>query len=87
MRLVTETGISNLRMFGVSALTEAAEVEPNSDFATPQAATLNTTINGVVTNEDVDYYAVDLAEGQKITCEMEGIRPDRVFRSICRDPG
>ena len=74
MRLVTETGISNLRYFGVSPLPESNEKEPNSDFATPQPATLNTTVNGVVTNEDVDYYMVELAEGQKITCELEGIR-------------
>ncbi|MDX1930368.1 MAG: PPC domain-containing protein [Pirellulaceae bacterium] len=74
MRLVTETGISNLRYFGVSPLPESNETEPNSDFATPQPATMNTTINGVVTNEDVDYYVVELAEGQKITCELEGIR-------------
>ncbi len=74
MRLVTETGISNLRYFGISPLPEAQEKEPNSDFATPQAAMLNTTINGVITNEDVDYYVLELAEGQKITCELEGIR-------------
>ncbi len=74
LRLVTETGISNLRYFGVSPLAEAAEKEPNSDFATPQPAAMNTTINGVVTNEDVDYFVVELAEGQKITCELEGIR-------------
>ncbi len=74
MRLMTETGISNVRYFGVSPLTEANETEPNSDFTTPQPAAMNTTINGVVTNEDVDYYVVELAEGQKITCELEGIR-------------
>ncbi len=74
MRLVTETGISNLRFFGISPLPESNETEPNSDFAKPQSATMNTTINGVVTNEDVDYYVVELAEGQKITCELEGIR-------------
>ena len=74
VRLVTETGISNLRYFGVSPLPQVQETEPNSDFAKPQPATLNTTINGVVTNEDVDYYVVELTEGQKITCELEGIR-------------
>lgn len=74
LRLGTETGISNLRYFGVSALPEVKEVEPNSDFAAPQALSMNCTVNGVVTNEDVDYYVVELAEGQKITCELEGIR-------------
>ncbi len=74
MRLVTETGISNLRYFGVSPLPESNETEPNSDFAKPQPITMNATINGVVTNEDVDYFVVELSEGQKITCELEGIR-------------
>jgi hypothetical protein len=74
LRLATESGISNLRYIGVSALPESTEKEPNSDFTTPQVVTLNSTINGVVTNEDVDYFVVELAEGQKVTCELEGIR-------------
>lgn len=74
LRVATETGISNLRYFGISALPESTEQEPNTDFATPQPITMNTTINGIVTNEDVDYYVVELAEGQKITVELEGIR-------------
>ncbi len=74
MRVATETGISNLRYFGVSAMPELAEKEPNSDFAAPQVISMNSTVNGVVTNEDVDYFVVELAEGQKLTVELEGIR-------------
>ncbi len=74
VRLATDSGISNLRYFGVSTLPQVAEVEPNSDFATPQIATLGTTINGVIQTEDVDYYALDLSAGQKVTVELEGLR-------------
>ena len=51
------------------------EKEPNSDFATPQKIPLNVTVAGVVENEDVDYYLVEAKQGQRITVEVEGIRP------------
>lgn len=74
VRLATETGISNLRNVGISALPQVAEAEPNSDFVAPQVAAMGTTINGVIQNEDVDYYALDLSEGQRVTVELEGLR-------------
>ncbi|MEM7479102.1 MAG: PPC domain-containing protein, partial [Planctomycetota bacterium] len=73
-RVGTETGISNLRYFGVSPLTQVNEEEENSDFESPQPIPLNSTVNGVVQTEDVDYYAVDLQAGQKLTVEIEGLR-------------
>ena len=73
-RLVSETGISNLRMFGVGQFPQIAEVEPNSQFETPQSVTMNSTVTGVADNEDVDYYQVELAAGQKLAVELEGIR-------------
>lgn len=73
-RLVTETGISNLRMFGVGPFPQVAEVEPNSTFETPQAVPMSSTVTGVADNEDVDYYQVELAAGQQLSVELEGIR-------------
>ena len=73
-RLATETGISNLRYFGVSPLPQVGEAEPNGDFAAPQSLDLNTTVNGLIKSEDVDYYAVDLDSGQQVTVELEGLR-------------
>ena len=73
-RLATETGISNLRYFGVSPLAHVEEVEPNDDFANPQPLELNRTVNGVVENEGVDYYAIELEKGQSVTVEIEGLR-------------
>lgn len=73
-RLLTKTGLSNLRYLGVNRNPVVSEVEPNSDFASPQVVSLNSTIDGTVQNEDVDYFAVDLKAGQTISVELEGLR-------------
>ena len=70
----TATGITNLQIFSIGALTEKGETEPNNEAANPQAISLGTTVNGVVTSEDVDYYAVELAAGAKLAVEIEAIR-------------
>ncbi len=74
LRLASATGMSNLRLLGVSPFPQLQEAEPNSDFAAPQPITVGHTINGVVRNEDVDYYVVELAENQPLTVELEGLR-------------
>ena len=79
MRVRTATGITNLRTFNVGALPETAEVEPNNEFATPQKINLDSTVNGFVNNEDVDYYLVEAKKGERITAEIEGIRLGNTF--------
>lgn len=74
VRLAAASGVSNLRYFGITPLPQAPEAEPNSDFDTPQAVEMNSTIYGVVTNEDVDYFSVELEKGQTLTVELEGLR-------------
>lgn len=74
VRVRTKSGLSNVFIFSVGALPEIAETEPNSDVATAQSVALGTTINGVVPSEDVDYYAIELAAGQKLAAEVEAIR-------------
>jgi hypothetical protein len=49
----TASGISELRTFSVGALKEVTEVEPNNDFAAPQAIPMNVTVTGVTDNEDM----------------------------------
>jgi len=73
-RVITNTGISNMRLLNVSALPSVAEIEPNTEFPAAQVIEYNSTINGVVLNEDVDYYAVDLKQGQLLNVELEGLR-------------
>jgi hypothetical protein len=79
LRLRTATGVSELRSFSVGALKDVAEVEPNNDFANPQKIALETTVNGVADNEDVDYYVVEAKKGERITAEVEGIRLGTTF--------
>ena len=63
---VTESGVSNLRLLSVGAMPVVEETEPNSVFETAQTLALNSTVNGVVAREDVDYYRVDLKAGQRL---------------------
>lgn len=79
LRVRTATGVSNLRTFHVGPFVEVKEAEPNSDFAAPQKIEMNVTVNGVVDNEDVDYYLVQAAKGQRISAEVEGIRIGSAF--------
>ena len=73
-RVVTNTGLSNMRLLNVSALPSVAEKEPNSEFQAAQAIPYNSTVDGVVLNEDVDYFAVELKAGQQMNVELEGLR-------------
>ncbi len=74
LRLRTATGLSELRTFSVGSLKEANEVEPNNDFIKPQVIAMNSVVNGIADNEDVDYYEVTAKKGERITAEVEGIR-------------
>jgi len=73
-RVRCASGISTLRTFWVGALPTVDESEPNNEFATPQPVPFGATIHGVVSPEDVDYFAVDVKQGQRITVEIEGMR-------------
>ena len=74
LRVRTASGISELRTFSVGALKEVTEVEPNNDFAAPQAIPMNVTVTGITDNEHVDYYVVEATKGDRITAEVEGMR-------------
>ena len=79
LRLRTKSGLSELRTFWVGTLPIVQEKEPNSDFDKPQKIPLNVTVEGVVQNEDVDYYAVDLKKGQRLSVEIEAMRLGTTF--------
>lgn len=70
----TASGISDYRTLYVEALPAADEVEPNSDFATPQSIQLNQVVNGTISNEDVDYYRIEAKQGQRISAEIVAMR-------------
>lgn len=70
----TKSGVSDYRTFFVGALPVVEEKEPNTDFAAPQAISLNVTVSGTVDNEDVDYFVVEAKKGQRLSVEVEGMR-------------
>jgi Bacterial pre-peptidase C-terminal domain len=72
--LVTKSGVSNLRLLSVGAMPDVSETEPNSEFTKAQKTTLNSTVNGTIESEDIDYFQVDLKAGQRLNVEIEGIR-------------
>jgi hypothetical protein len=73
-RLVTASGLSEVRSFSVGLFREIGEVEPNNEFAAPQAIAMNSTVNGVSESEDVDHFVVSARKGERISVEVEGIR-------------
>jgi hypothetical protein len=79
IRVRTASGISNLEQFSVGPLQEVEEAEPNNEFHEPQKIALNVTVNGVVQNEDVDYFQIEAKKGQRISVEIEGIRLGQTF--------
>ncbi len=74
IRVRTASGLSDLRTFRVSALPNVLEVEPNSDFKQPQVVANNVTVEGIIQNEDVDYFVIEAKKDERISAEVEGIR-------------
>lgn len=73
-RVRTASGISDLRPFLVGELPEIQEKEPNTEFSQPQPIPMGVTVNGVIQNEDVDFFVVEAKKGERITAEVEAIR-------------
>ena len=73
-RVRTATGVTELKTFSVGALTEVSEKEPNNDFKAPQPIPMNSTVNGIADNEDVDFFVVEAKKGDRVTAEVEGLR-------------
>lgn len=74
VRLRTTSGISNLVTFNVGPFAQVDETEPNSEFDKPQKINLNTTVTGVIENEDVDYFLIEAKKGERLAVEIEGFR-------------
>lgn len=74
VRVVTKTGISHGRQFFVGRYPNLDEVEPNNDLTLAQPITINQTLEGVIQNEDVDYFKITAKKGQRLTLEAEGLR-------------
>ena len=79
LRLRTASGLSNLVTFHVGSLSEIQEAEPNNGPDQLQEISTDVVVNGVVKSGDVDVYAVDLAEGERLSVEIEGLRLGRTL--------
>jgi len=77
LRLRAAGGISELRTFFVGPYPVIAEVEPNNTPALAQKIKMNTTVEGVITAEDVDCFALQAKKGDRLSAEVEGMRLGR----------
>ena len=74
LRIRTNEGLSNLYTFWVGPFPNVQEKEPNSAFDEAQPILLNSTVNGLILNEDADYFEINATKGQRISVEIEAIR-------------
>lgn len=86
VRVVTSTGVGDLRPFFVTPFPLVAQAEKPKDptKAEPQLVPLNSTVYGKVQGDDVDRYAVEAKKGQRISAEVLGVRlqPRDIFDSM-----
>lgn len=79
VRLRTSSGLTNLMTFHVGSLKEIVEAEPNDTTENAQAIENNVVINGVVKQGETDVFLLDVAEGERLSIEIEGIRLGRTL--------
>jgi hypothetical protein len=79
LRIRTASGVSELRTFLISAYPIVEEKEPNSTPDKAQRVPANSTVEGTMQNEDVDYYLIEAKKGQRISAEVEGMRLGRTM--------
>ena len=79
LRIRTATGISPLRIFYVGPFPAREEKEPNNASASAMSVPLNTTVQGQIGSEDVDYFSVAAKQGQRLSVEVEGARLGRTM--------
>jgi len=83
LRLRTRSGLTELRTLYVGAMPVVAETEPNNAFDSAQSISLDVTVDGKITREDIDYFAVDAKAGERITAEIEAMRLGRTMFDPC----
>ena len=84
IRVRTASGISDLRSFRVGALPRVDEKEPNSEFVAPQVVANNVTVEGIIQNEDVDYFVIEAKKGERITAEVGSENTSQVSGAVLR---
>jgi len=72
--LQTRRGITRAKFLHVGPLPSVAEAKSHKTRETAQKVALDTTIDGRMLAEDVDWYAFEATKGQAIRIEAEGVR-------------
>ncbi len=79
LRVWTASGLTEARTFFAGQYPVIAEHEPNNDAAHAQPVSFETTVAGVVKEEETDWFAVQGKRNQRLTVEVEGIRLGRAM--------
>jgi hypothetical protein len=74
-----DNGLSAWRTFWVGPYPERPEAEPNDRPSDAQLVPVGTTVEGTLTEADRDGFAVDLAEGARLSVDVVGLRLGRRF--------
>jgi hypothetical protein len=77
VRLWTASGISELMPIYVGQFPNVTCSGSNHTVARAQPVPLNCTVNGVIHDEEIDYYSLQVRKGERITAEVEGMRLGR----------
>ena len=72
--LHTAKGLSSAHSLFIGTYPTLSEKEPNSSRDSPQEIPLNHTVEGTVTNEDIDFFSIEGKAGEVISLEVEAIR-------------
>ncbi len=73
-RVITASGVSDVRLFYVTPFPVVAEVEDKANPQAVQSIPLNTTVSGRTQEDDVDFFQVELKKGQRLGLEVIATR-------------
>ena len=74
-RVITASGVSDVRLFYVTPFPTVAEAAESKDKSNaPQPVSLGTTVYGRTPDDDQDKYEVELKKGQRLSIEVIGTR-------------
>lgn len=70
IRVATDKGVSEVRLFVVDDLPNVAEAEPNNSPGEPQAIPVPSAVTGNIDAEQYDYYKIEARAGQTLAFEV-----------------
>jgi hypothetical protein len=73
-RVITASGVSDVRLFYVTPFPMVAEAEDKANPNAAQPIALGTTVHGRTQEDDVDRFQVELKKGQRLSAEVIGAR-------------